>query len=333
MTTIGAVASQPQPSAPPVSPPANTPAPAPAAPAVASPPASDPAKAPAAPASGTPDWRALKAGDDPKRLEVLARYGSEADYDKAFWEQRNALSKRAEPVRLADNATPEQIAEYRKGLGVAEVAKDAPAEKFIEAYGIKAPEGYAISEVEKGMLGDYAKLAYAQGHSPREVKSAVDFFFQQQAAGQQAMNKISVDRQKQWQGELRESLGRDFEPTIAAAEAYLQKQFADKPDMKAEILNAQLPGGGFLGDNPAFISMVAELARGNGFTDRLEASSLESGGKSLQTQRAEIEGLLRSNPQLYNAPETQARLDKLIALQLARGEIDEWGNPIMKRAS
>lgn len=271
------------------------------------------------------------AGDDAKALEALSRYQSPKDVGKAFIEQRAALSKRAEPLKLADNATPEQVAEYRKGLGVAEVAKDAAPEKFIEAYGIKMPEGYQMTEVERGMVGDYAKWAYDNGHSPREVRAATDFFFRQQAANTQALNKINVDKQREWASQLRGEFGKDHDAYLAAGETYLNSIFQNDADAKNAFLNARLPGGGLLGDNPVFVKMMTELAMKNGLTDRIEANALETGGKSLEQQQTELEGLRWSNKELYDSPKTQASLEKIISLRLSRGEIDESGNPIRKR--
>lgn len=287
-----------------------------------------------APSSNPPvsdDWRARFAGEDTKALEVFSRYKTESDFAKAFLEQRTALSKRAEPTKLAADAKPEQIAEYRKGLGLPEIAGDAKPEAYMEAYGIAVPQGYEASEVEKGLLADFAKRAYEKGYSPSEVKGATEFFFQQQAAGQQAINKYDSERQQEWQGQLTKELGRDYEPTVAAASAYLDTKFADAPELKGEILHARLPGGGFLGDHPAFVKMVADLALQNGFTDRIEASSMESGGKSLEAQQMELEQLQFKDPGRYNLPETQQKLNKLIELRLSRGEIDETGEPVRKR--
>ncbi len=277
------------------------------------------------------DWRARFAGEDTKALETFARFKTEADFGKAFLEQQKTLSKRAEPVRLAENATPEQIGEWRKGLGLPELAGDAKPESYMEAYKIAIPQGYEASEVEKGMLSDFAKQAYAKGWSPAEVKGATDFFFEQQAANQQALNKIDSERQQEWQGQLTKELGRDYQPTVDAATAYLNNAFADNPEAKGEILHARLPGGGFLGDHPAFVKMVADLALQNGYTDRIEANSLESNGKSLEAQQQEIEALQFKDSARYNLPETQQKLNKIIELRLSRGEIDEQGEPVRNR--
>ncbi len=281
--------------------------------------------------AGGPDWRAMLAGEDAKALETISRYKTPGEFTKAFLEQRSALAKKSEPVKLADNATPEQIAEYRKGLGVPELAKDAPTEKVLEAYGIKIPDGYQASEVEKGMLGDYAKLAYEQGHSPREVKAATDFFFRQQAANAQAINAINVTKQKEWTGALKDELGKDFEPMIAAGETYLNQLFGDDQAAKNAMLNASLPGGGKLGDHPQFIKMAVDLALKNGLTDKIETAALESSGKSILTQRDELMALNRTNPKLYNDPKTQAQIDKLNALLVKQGAQDEFGNPTGRR--
>ena len=328
-------------------------APAPAAPAVSSPPEptiggnrSDPA--PAAPVDGqsqpvepapkpepapVDDWRAKRAGDDPKKLELLARYQSEDDWANSWFEQKAALSKRAEPVKLADNATPEQIAEYRKGLGVPEVKADAEPAKFMEAYKIKAPEGYEMSDFEKGMVGDFAKQAYAKGWSPAEVKGATDFFFQQQTAAQQARNVVAADKQKEWTAALKQEWGRDFDAQVSAAESWLKQQFGDDQDGYVALTRAELPNGGLLGDNPWFIKTIAKLAAGDGFTDQIEANAYESTGKSLEQQQREIEGLFTTDRARYDEPKTQAMLDKIISLRLSRGEIDESGNPVRKRRS
>lgn len=266
------------------------------------------------------------AGEDAKALERISRYKTPADVGKALFEAQTKLSQRQEIPKLTADSTPEQVAEYRKAMGVPELAKDAPIERVFESYGIKAPDGYDLSEVEKGMVGDFAKHANAKHMPAGAVKDAVDFFFKSQAANKQAVNKLDVSRQKEWQSQLRDEMGRDFEPMIAAGEAFLNSHFGQDSEGKHQMLNAQMPGGGKLGDNPHFIKLVTDLALKNGFTDRIEANALESGGRSLAEQQRELEGLRTKDRAKYNEPATQEKLKKLISLRQARQEIDEWGN-------
>lgn len=265
------------------------------------------------------------AGDDTKLLETLSRYKTEADMAKAFMEQRKKLSERPSVItHLPDGATPEQIAEFRKARGV-------PDKGTMEAYGVKTPDGYDLSEGEHGVLEDFVSSMHEKNYGPREVQDVLDQYFQAQESGLQAMRKVAADKQQEWQQALKTELGRDYDASIASAEAYLNSQFDGDEQGKAALLRAQLPGGGFLGDHPKFIKMLVDLATQNGYSDHIEANSMESAGKSLEQQQLEIEALRTSNSQLYNSPQMQAKLDKIIALRVSRGEIDELGNPIRRR--
>lgn len=290
--------------------------------------------------NGGPDWRALLAGEDTKALETVSRYQSPNDLMKAFLEQRAALSKRAEPAKLPDSPTPEQLGEWRKGLGLPEIAKDAKPDDFMKAYKIEAPQGYDLNEVEKGMLGDYAKLAYEQGHSPREVKSAVDFFFKQQTAQQQVINRANDDFHKTEHNALRDKLGsKEYEAQKAAATTWIAAQFTGEDgtvDQLAmnNVLNAQMPGGGRLGDSAFLFNLAAKMALGEGYGDRIEANALESSGKSIVQQINEIDKLLYTDRAAYDeAAKPGGRLEKLLSAGKAQGVLDELGNEKRRRSA
>lgn len=277
----------------------------------------------------------MLAGEDTKALEAISRYQTPADLTKAFLEQRAALSKRSEPLKITENSTPEQIAEFRKLSDVPDVPQDAKDLAYAEAYGIKAPDGYDLGEVEKSMLGQFAKQMNA-AHVPKGVvqKVVAQHFEIQKSLAAQA-EAIAKDKAKEWQGKLRDEIGsREYDARRTAAAAYLQQQFADNPDELSNILGAQLPGGGRLGDHPWLFNIVAEKAMGAGFTDRIEANALEAGGKSLAEQQREIESLMFKDRAAYDAAAAPGgKLDKLIALRQSRGELDEYGNESKRRRS
>lgn len=272
------------------------------------------------------NWRQDVSGGDEKLLGELSRYKSPVDLGKALQNAQQTIAKRREPLTLAKDATPEQVAEYRKAVGV-------PDHGTLKGYGIEAPQGYELSEVEKGALEDLARTAHAAHLPASAVKTVSDVFFRSQAANQQALNKLDGERSKAWQTELRSEFGKDFEPLVSAAEAFLTDQFKDNPEGRSELLNARLPGGGKLGDHPVFIRMMVDAALKGGFADRIEANEIEiAGGKSLAEQHHEIERLQHTDRQRYNLPDTQVRLDKIIAARVARGELDDQGNEIRRRA-
>lgn len=282
--------------------------------------------------NGGPDWRAMLAGEDTDAIKDLSRYQSPTELLKAFKEQRAALSKRAEPVKLGDNPTPEQVAAYRKAQGVPEIAADAPPEKIAEAYGIKPPEGYEMSSTEKGMISEFAKTMYGKHAPPALVKEATDYFFKQNAAMAQAVRKDTSEKAKTWKNSLIDRHGtKEYEAQQAAASTYLRNEFKDNPDEMANILNAQLPGGGVLGDHPWFFENLAKQALGAGFGDRIEANAMEASGKSLAVRHSELVKLYHTDRKLYNAPQTQAELLKVVSLRQSRGELDAQGEEIKRR--
>lgn len=275
----------------------------------------------------------MLAGEDTKALELVSRYKSPTEVAKALMEAQAKVRSRQEMPRLSDASTPEQIADYRKAMGIPDLAPDATIDKVMEAYGVMAPDGYAMSEVEKGAIADFAKHANGKHLPAAAVREATDFFLRSQAANVQALNKLDVTKQKEWQSALKDELGRDYDPMIAAADTFLKQHFGDRDGELSELVNARLPGGGRLGDNADFIRLVSDLALKNGFTDRIEANALESGGKSLMEQRAEIEKLMFTDSARYNSPDVQAKLDKINTGLLARGEINENGDLVKKRRS
>ena len=302
----------------------------PAAPAPATP-AATPAAAAAAPAAAaSPDatppagdnWRASLAGGDTKELERLARFKTPADLFKSYRELEGKLSARqAAPAALPADATPEQVAEYRKSMGV----PDTP-----EGYKIAAPKDYAMSPAEAGVLGEFAKAMHAKHMPPAAVAEATGFFFAQQAAIKQQANAADNAMRQQWNNEVRKELGSDYDMLMDAGKASLQREFADKGDELASILNARLPSGGRLGDNPFFTKLIIDRALDNGFGDRIEANSIEASGRgSIAEQRSKIEALMFTDPAAYDA--RQGELQRLIELQQSRGEIDERGRPVRRR--
>lgn len=280
-------------------------------------------------ANGGPDWRAMLAGEDAKALERLARYQSPTEVTKALIEAQTKLSQRAEPLKVGETSTPEQIAEYRKANDVPDVPRDAANAAYADAYGLKLPEGV---DLPPEMLGAFAKSMNAK-HVP---KSVVQQVIGEYATIQKAMSgqieKIATEKAREWQNGLRDQLGsKEYDGQLNAATKWLASEFKDNPTELQNILGAQLPGGGKLGDHPWLFKLVAEKAMGSGFTDRIEANAMESNGKSLAAQQQEIESLRRTNRALYNDPSTQDKLKQIIKGRLSRGELDEYGNEVRPR--
>lgn len=256
-------------------------------------------------------------------MSEVSRFKSAGDIGKELLRQKQELSKRMEGGAYPEKGTPEQQAQWRKANGV-------PDAGTLDAYGVKAPDGYEMSNVEKAALGELATRLYGK-HVPAGVMGEItDTFFRAQAANQQMLNELDNEKNKEGRSAFDKEHGRDAEQYLAVANAAFEKIVPDETTRNL-LLNARLPGGGRLGSHPAFMNLVLEYGLKTGFGDRIEASSLESGGRSLAMRQAELEGLRMKDSEKYNDPKTQDELKRIITLRQNRGEIDEFGEERKRR--
>ena len=271
------------------------------------------------------NWRELVAQGDEKVLNELNRLKSPGDIGKELLRQKGELSKRMASQPFPVSGTPEQQAEWR-------AANQIPKEATLEAYGIKAPENYNMTDAEKAGLGEMAKIAQQLNLPPKPVQEMANLLFKTNAAQAQAANEADRAKAQEWKQEYTATYGKDTDSYIKAATEYLTKDVfgGDEQTMQA-FLGARLPGGGRIGDHPKMIDLVVGAALKAGYTDRIETQQMESNGRSLAMQQAEIEKLRFSNRAEYNDPRTQDRLKRIIELRLSNGEIDEMGNEKKRR--
>jgi len=269
------------------------------------------------------DWRKHLAGDDDSALTELARIKTPQDLVKQLANQKKELSKRAVSGQFPADADEATQQSWRDHNGV-------PKEGTLKAYEVKPPEGYELSEVESGMVNDFVKEMHGANAPKEYVQTALDQWFRMNAANEQQTRTLDEDRHNEWAQEIRTELGKDYEPIVEASNTFIEQLIPDEAT-RGELLNARLAGGGILAHNPGFIRMIGDLALQNGFGDRIEANSMESGGKSLAEQHRELSDLQHTDPQRYDMPATQEKLDKIIAHRLSRGEIDADGNEIRRR--
>lgn len=278
----------------------------------------------------TSDWRAQIAGDNTEALKFLARSKSPADFMARVLEQNAALSKRQEPLKLTETSTADEVSAYRKALDVPDVPKEAKDEAYADAYGLKLPESAGVPQA---LIGAFARKMNS-AHVPKAtVQKVVGEFATIQTAIAQQAERTDAEKAKAWTSSLRDEMGsKEYDARKDAASTWLSAEFKDKADDLQELLGARLPSGGLLGDHPFFFNLIAEKAMGAGLTDRIERNSIESNGKSLAQQQAEIEALRRTDRAAYNRPETQDKLKRVIELRQKAGEIDSWGNEVRRRA-
>jgi cytochrome c553 len=246
------------------------------------------------------------AGDNEDVMNQLLRTKTPEDLGKRFVDLTKQVREKApQSVELAENATPEQLAEYREAKGI-------PAEGTMEAYGVKIPEDAGLSDADTAMIGAYVESMHSKNATPGEVQNSIDEYMQIYAAQSQEMNTKDLEYQKASQSALKEEFGADYEAYQGTAEAQLGTMFGGNEEAMANFLNARMPDGGRIGDAPEVFKMLVDMGLQNGLTDRIEANQMEANGKSIMQQISEIEGLMSTDRAAYDEFARQGgKLDRL----------------------
>lgn len=226
---------------PPATPPADPPATPPA-----DPPATPPADPPADPPP-TVDWRA--GITDTSHQEFARRFTSPADLAKTAFEFRQKLSTAL--VVPGEDATDEQKASFRKGLGVPDTA---------DGYDYTMPED--TPEVMKVGAEENRKKFFELMHglnAPQAVVHATLTHFHGLASGAiVAEDKaLSTERQKQ-EDALKKEWGTDFDANKATSDKAI-KAFGSE-ELAALVERVEIDGVK-LGNHPAMLNAFANIGR------------------------------------------------------------------------
>ncbi len=284
---------------PPAAPPATPPTPP------ATPPAPPPATPPATPAANPwgDDWRQRMANGDEKALSHLGRYTSpEAVYDAL----RNAQSKIDSGVvkeKLPENATPEQITEWRKANGVPEAH---------DKYDIALPNGAVLGEADKPAVDSFLKHAHGLNWSNDQVKQGLAWWHGQQEEVVRAREESDVTFHDQSLAALAQQHGGEYRRNETAVNGYFKGL---PPDVQQALGGARTADGKLLLDHPAvFNHLLAESLFRNPIPSAIGGTS-EAQVKAAETELSEIRDLMKDRTSKYwKGPESgklQARFREL----------------------
>ena len=221
------------------------------------PPAGDPPSDPSAdpqaagngkdvPPTGDPspaeDWR--EHIQDTKLREHSGRFTSVVDLLGKHFELRQQLSTAIQP--LGKDATDEQVATYRKAIGVPEA---------VEGYEFAMPEGMEATDGDKAFQTAAAETFHGLNISAGQAKGLNEWWNGVTAA----MQKAQIDDDKAYADESMAALkkewpGKEYDRNKALADLAAAKMFGDAFD---DVRNIETKDGRFVLDHPAFVKALA----------------------------------------------------------------------------
>lgn len=194
------------------------------------------------------DWRVRLANGDEKELKRLGRFATEADVYKAYRELENKLKSGEMKKGLPKDATPEDIAQWRKENGIPE----AP-----DKYDLTFENGLVIGEEDKPYIDKFVTKMHGENATPAQVKAAVASYYEIMGEQQQAIAEADAQFKDSSLELLREEWGGDYKKNLNAVNGLISSM----PDeVRAYFETARTADGKVLGNDPEVVKWLAQTA-------------------------------------------------------------------------
>lgn len=320
----------PTPAATPAPTPSATPEPTPAPSATPEPtpaPSATPAPAPAPSATPTPtasstsaegdddsdpadDWRLRYAGEDEKALKRLGRYASEADFFKAYRELEKKKSSGELKQALPENATAEELSQWRKENGVPETA---------DGYDLTFESGLVIGDEDKPQVSKFLEAMHSKNATPEVTKAALETYYEIMGEQQQALAEADSSFKDETLEGLREEWGGDYKKNLNAVNGLLESL---PEETRLAFETARTGDGKLIGNDPAVIKWLAQIAYEINPAASVMPASVSNPAGSINEEIASIEKLVGDKTSEYwKGPNAQKMQDRYGELLSAREKI------------
>lgn len=244
-----------------------------------------------APTDFPTDWRTRMAGGDEKAQKILERFASPKAVADALVDVRTKISKgelKAPSKPPGDDATPEQIAEWREANGIPE----AP-----EKYDATLPNGVVLGEADKPMLESFQKAMHAANVPQPAFKAALGWWQAQQEANVERQTLADAQNRKSAEDSLREEWGPEYRVNVTLYKEALESL----PEGLGDLLNtARDAQGRLLGANPAFVAMLVNQRREANPLATVMSGSGVNGAQAMESEMANIRKQMSDPQSAYN---------------------------------
>lgn len=239
------------------------------------------------------DWRTKLAGDDEKLAKRLQRFQSPKDITKAWLSADQKIASGEYKSDLPDDASDEQIAAYRKERGIPETP---------DGYFENLPDGVVIGEEDKEMAQAYVERVHGRHADPAVVAESLAWY--QDLKEQQIAAQVENDRavRQKYEDELRAEWGGEYRANINSLNAFLDAAPTadDGTPMKDLVLGSRLSDGTPMGNHPAFLRWMAQMANEANPAGFVSPGSGGSQAESVADELSEIRNVMRTNRARYN---------------------------------
>jgi hypothetical protein len=227
------------------------------------------------------DWRTVMAAGDDKELKRLERFKSPQDVHRSMRELEKKLSSGKLKEDLSADATPEQLAAFRKANGIPEKP---------DGYLEKLPDGLVIGADDKPMVESLLGRIHGKNPDPAVVSEMLGWYYDQKEAMASAQSEADKAYERTATDALREEWGGEYRGNLNSINSMLASEPAadDGTPLAGLLMGARLADGTLLGNNPATLRWLARIA-----DERNPAGFVAPGvgGSQIETIESEINSI------------------------------------------
>ena len=189
------------------------------------------------------------AGKD-KMMKRLARYASPRAAMDAMVNAQNKISAGGMTKIPGKDATPEEIAQYRKDIGVPDDVK---------GYDLTLGDGMVIGDEDKEMINGFLETAHAGNYSQQQVTDGLNWYYKNQEAALEARHEADTTHRAAAEEELRQEWGPEYQANRNLMANYLSTDFDE--GISELIIGARLADGTPLANHPDILRGFVAKAR------------------------------------------------------------------------
>jgi hypothetical protein len=244
------------------------------------------------------DWRVQIAGGDEKLLKRAERY----DSPKAIWNALVAAQNRISagelrPV-LPKDAKPEEIAAWRKEMGVPEKA---------DGYDLKLPDGTVAGVDDKATMAGFLDVAHGLNLNSEQARTLLQWNKLDTARRrEELMNSDAAFKQKS-EDQLRADWGTEFRQNMNMIDALMASAPAE---IGAQFMGARLADGRPLAADPVVLKWLNGLAREINPTATIVPAGGGDIASSIDAELAKISEFRKKDRKAYNNDEAMQKRER-----------------------
>jgi len=193
-------------------------------------------------------WREMLAGNDEKMLNALKVIGSPTDLGKS-WRSAQVMISSGElkkANKLTADATPEQVAAWRKENGIPETP---------DKYDLS---GVEIAEEHKGIVGEWTKAMHAANATPEQVKAGLKAYYDMVGQQETVLAENNQKALQEVEEALRAEYGGEYRTNINLFKGMIQ---ALPDNIGQRLLEATMPDGVKFVNSPQVMQWLVGMAR------------------------------------------------------------------------